>query len=80
MAKLLEELVDIRCWCCHDGLMLVVVVLAIQGPKCIYGVVDVCVLRRRGAMEIIFCVRVENGPPSRGVEVEVFLLLFLALV
>ena len=47
--------------------MLVVVVLAIQRPKCIYGVVDVCVLRIRGAMEIKFSVRDENGPPSGGV-------------
>ena len=52
--------------------MLVVVVLAIQLLKCIHGVVDVCVLRRGGAMEINFCVRVENGPPSGGVNNDPF--------
>ena len=36
-------------------------------PKCIYGCMDVGVLNRREAMEIIFLVRVEDGPPSKGV-------------
>ena len=47
--------------------MLVVYVIIDGWPKCIYGVADVGVLRSRGAMEIIFWIRVEYVPPSGGV-------------
>ena len=43
-------IVRIGCWCCHGWLMLVINVLEIQRLICNDGCMDVCVLRRRGAM------------------------------
>ena len=67
VAELVEVTIDIERCSCHSWYARVVGVIIDERPKCTYGCMDVGVLNRRGAMEINFYLRVEDGPTSEGV-------------